>query len=276
MSAGRAVSRWTTTAGWRIEGTHVHATGEDGGALTFTVQRRFGAAEERGTGRLGPQLTTVTTNDRLVRVDQVSELADALDQLGVRRGRPVVVLVGGAGGMTAGQFGLVRSLLRDLMPVLIRRGAAVVDGGTDSGVMKAIGELSTDSVALIGVAAEGSLGGTPLEPHHAHVLVPGESWGDESPWIAEVASVVSGAHPAVTLLVNGGEVTYDDAAQSIDRKRALVVLAGTGRTADTIASAAAGLVDEPRAASIAAAHFTHVVTAEDFVAVVAAKLDASD
>jgi hypothetical protein len=232
----------------------------------------------RGTGTAGhgPQLTTVTTNDRLVRVDQVSELAGALDQLGVRRERPVVVLVGGAGGMTAGQFDLVRALLRDLVPVLVQRGAAVVDGGTDSGVMKAIGELSTDRVALIGVAAEGSLDGTPLEPHHAHVMVPGESWGDESPWIAEVASIVAGGHPAVTLLVNGGEVTYDDAVQSIDRKRALVVLAGTGRTADTIASAAAGLVDDPRAVSIAAAHFTQIVTADDFVAVVAAKLDAAD
>ncbi|MCE7003656.1 hypothetical protein LWC34_12585 [Kibdelosporangium philippinense] len=208
-----------------------------------------------------------------MRVTAVGELPGALDRLGVSRGRPVIVLVGGAGGMSARHLDLVRDLFGDLMPALVRRGAAVVDGGTDTGVMQSIGEFSCDGVTLVGVAAEGSLGDTPLEPHHVHVLVPGESWGDESPWIAEVASVLAGPNAAVTLLVNGGDVTYVDAEQSIARRRPLIVLAGTGRTADVIASAAAGVVDDPRAAAIAAADLTQVVSVEDFVAVVAAELD---
>jgi hypothetical protein len=115
------------------------------------------------------------------------------------------------------------------------------------------------------------LGATALEPHHVHLLVPGDAWGDESPWLAEVASVVAGDHPSVTLLVNGGETTYIDAAQSIQRRRPVIVLAETGRTADAIA--AADTVEDDRAAAIAKSPFTRVVTAAEFVAVIESELD---
>ena len=76
------------------------------------------------------------------------------------------------------------------------------------------------------------------EPHHTHlVLVPGTSWGDESPWLTHVADALADGRGSVTVVINGGDITYADAAASIDRGRPVVVLAGTGRTADAIAGA---------------------------------------
>jgi len=196
-------------------------------------------------------------DDRRVRVRAVDELGEALDKLGVRRERPVLVLVGGAGGMSDDHLALVRDLLRAAVPVLAEHDAAVVDGGTDVGVMKAMAELG-DGLTLVGVLVEEALGDVALAPNHVHLLVPGDSWGDESPWLAEVASVIAGGRGSATLLVNGGEITYADAAQSIERGRAVLVVAGTGRTADAIAGAADG-----RAADIAASPFTEVVTATE-------------
>ncbi len=104
---------------------------------------------------------------------------------------------------------------------------------------------------LVGVAATGTVrvpGGGPviddaaeLERNHSHaVLVPGDARGDESPWLAAVAAAIAGGRPWLTVVVNGGEITYADAAGSVDRGRPLVVLAGSGRTADAIADARAG------------------------------------
>ncbi|MFI9813774.1 hypothetical protein [Saccharothrix variisporea] len=212
------------------------------------------------------------TDDRIARVDDVAELAAALDRLGVRRGRPVLALVGGAGGMSPAESERVRDLLRELLPALAARGAAVVDGGTDVGVMRVIGDLA-DGLPLVGVVAEGALGDTALEPHHVHVFVPGEAWGDESPWLAKAVSVLADGSPSVTLLVNGGDITYTDAAHSIEHGRPVVVLADTGRTADAIAAAAGGVSSDHRAVAIAGSGLTRVVTAEDFVAVVESALD---
>ena len=56
----------------------------------------------------------------------------------------------------------------------------------------------------------------------------------------------------VNLVVNGGEITYDDIDHSIAAHRPAVVLAGTGRTADAVAGAAAGRGTDARAQRLAA------------------------
>ncbi len=219
---------------------------------------------------------------RIARVDVVSDLPATLDALAVGRDRPVLVLVGGAGGM--GQESLSRAatvLSLQVVPVLARLGAAVVDGGTDSGVMRVIGQARAAAGAdfpLIGVAAEGTVsvdtgdGAGEIEPRHSHViLVPGDSWGDESPWLAEVADAVAGAAPSVTLVINGGKITYDDIARSLERGRPVVVLGGTGRTADAIAAAdgngtgagGGGGGEDLRARQIAGSPMTRVVDIDD-------------
>jgi len=126
---------------------------------------------------------------------------------------------------------------------------------------------------LIGVAPEGKVCAQPsvtgaraakIESRHSHViLVPGDSWGDESPWLAKVAEVVAGTAPSATLVVNGGAITYQDIAHSLARGRPVVVLAGTGRTADAIATAADHDGQDQDARQIASSPLTRIVSIDD-------------
>src|SRR5260370_19159130 len=190
--------------------------------------------------------------------------------------RPVLVLVGGAGGMTADHLAGMAEAMERIIPSLDGWGAAIVDGGTDSGVMRVMGRARAAAGAgfpLIGVAAEGTvivpgkppaLGAAALEPHHSQfILVPGDAWGDESPWLSGVAAAIADGQPSLTLVVNGGQITYDDIRHSIQASRPVIVLAGTGRTADAIAAAARGHADDPRAAQVAASPLTQVVSIAD-------------
>ena len=221
----------------------------------------------------------------LVRVDDVSQIAGALDSTAIRRDRPVLVLVGGARGMTGSHLQLLEGVLRDaLLPVVVERAAVVLDGGTDSGVMRAIGRVRSATggeFPLVGVAAQGTvvLPGTQppfdeaaqLDANHTHlILVPGKTWGDESPWLADIADVVAGQRPSVTVLINGGEIAYDDVSHSLKKGRPVIVLAGTGRTADAIAAAANGHEGDPRAQRIAESGLTRVVQITDIPAIGAA------
>jgi hypothetical protein len=98
-----------------------------------------------------------------------------------------------------------------------------------------------------------------LEPNHTlFLLVPGTQWGDEAAWMMEIAGVVAGRRASVTVLMNGGQIAYTDVAASLSSGRPVVVLAGSGRTADAIARARAGNGGENRAVEIAASPLTTV------------------
>lgn len=207
-----------------------------------------------------------------VRVVSVEDLPGALELLGVPSGRAVLVVVGGAGGMAESAARAVEEFVEgQLVGVLQRRGAVVVDGGTEAGVMRVLGRVRRrmGGFVLLGVAATGTVvvpgAGPPgsdaaaLDPGHSGVLlVPGERWGEESVWIARTASVVAAGAPTVTLVVNGGGVTYDDVEHSLREGRQVVVASGTGRTADEIARAVRGEPAPLRAGLIAASRLVQV------------------
>lgn len=210
------------------------------------------------------------------RVGQPADLPACLRGLEIGLQRPVLVSVGGAGGMTPGRLTDIAELLAGIVPALDQWGAAVVDGGTDAGVMKVMGQARDAAGArfpLVGVAAEGTVAlpgaarapdAALLEPHHTHVvLVPGDAWGDESPWLSRVAGAIADGQPSVTLVVNGGEIAYDDVGHSLRDGRPVIVLEGTGRTADAIAAAVRGHANDPRAAQIAASAGVQIVPLAD-------------
>jgi hypothetical protein len=227
-----------------------------------------------------------------VRVDQPSDLSAALAAFGLQAPRLVVVLIGGAGLMDARDLDRLWPLFeRSLVPVAERLGLVVIDGGTDAGVMRLIGRARTRAAAtfpLVGVPAAGTVrfpgkhwrarrrwplkhpGGRrrwPLDAHHPHfVLVPGAAWGDEAPWIARVGTVLAGGWPSVTVLVNGGEISYTDVACSLRVGRPVLAVAGSGRTADQLASAARGGPADEDAVRLAASGLVEVVDADDLAA----------
>ncbi|MFE1591871.1 hypothetical protein [Nocardia sp. NPDC058705] len=222
---------------------------------------------------------TITT---LISLDAIDE---SLRRTTLSSGRPVLVLVGGAAGLPVdADSPLACLLVEHVVPMVEQLGAVVVDGGTDAGVMRMIGDARRSADAtfqLVGVVAEGTvrLPGAPpprspdwahVEPGHTDiVLVPGSEWGDESPWLAAVATAIAGSAGSVTLLVNGGAIAYVDVLNSLAVGRAAVVLAGSGRTADEIADARATGTND-RAVAIADSPLTTVVSIADPVAVAAA------
>jgi hypothetical protein len=184
---------------------------------------------------------------RLARVADPAGLPAALSGMGLNPPRPALVLVGGAAGLDL-EYETTKTLdvlFRAMAQAVGDAKGVVVDGGTASGVMRLMGQARAALGAtfpLVGVAAEGTVAlpgqkGMPLEPHHTHfILVPGNQWGDESPWIAQAATVLTGGVPSLTLLVNGGDVSRQDVALSMATGRPVLVVAGTGRLADELAA----------------------------------------
>jgi len=203
-----------------------------------------------------------------ITVSETAELPHALANIGLGSSRPILVIVGGASQISDADFIRIQSLfVQVLAPIAETLGACVVDGGTDAGVMRLMGYARNQIKAqfpLVGVAPIGKViipeqtttpsdDACPLQSDHTHfVLVPGDNWGDESSWIVDVATVLAGEYPSVTVLINGGEITFADALNSVSAGRLVIAVAGSGRTADKLASALVGGVTDDRATKLAA------------------------
>jgi len=210
-------------------------------------------------GRLGPQLfyngrmvfvdgaTTFSSRAAFVQISAEDQLGAALKALGLRPDHPTLVLVGGAGGMSAGAIGQIGTFFEHLLiPFIDRHQIAVLDGGTNTGIMEALGQARTRHAAqfpLIGVLVEKLARQAPemLQKDHTHfILTPGSDWGDEVPWLSLLASALAGEAPSLTLLINGGTIAWKDAVESVAAKRPVLVAEGTGRTADEISRTSTG------------------------------------
>jgi hypothetical protein len=205
-----------------------------------------------------------------MRIERPDDLAQGLEELGLAPPRPTVVVAGGACNLSDHDAGLIEPALADLAGAADRVGAAIVDGGTDAGVMRILGRARAQGhrFPLVGVVVD-SLAAAPgtqpdgeqatLEPNHSHaVLVPGADWGDEVPWLVRVADALAAGAPSMTVLANGGDVAFADAAASVKRGRIVLTLDGSGRTADALAAAARGEPADERARAVAASGLVHV------------------
>jgi hypothetical protein len=199
--------------------------------------------------------------EAVLRLAQQHELEQVARRLGLHE-RPCLAVVGGADGLAPDEVAeLERLFTNDLAPLAASIGAVAVDGGTDSGVMRAMGRARArtgDSFPLVGVVPEALA--HDLEPNHSHfVLVPGSDWGDGAPWLAGVATSLADGHTSATLLVNGGEVSWADAEASVAAGRPVVALAGSGRAADALAAAVGGTPPDERAARLARSGLVEIV-----------------
>jgi hypothetical protein len=195
----------------------------------------------------------------VIQVHRSTDLSAALGKIGLSGSRPILVLVGGASGISSEDMTRLKLLFVNVLaPLAQSLGAAVVDGGTNTGIMQLMGQARAETATtfpLIGVAPSGKVAipypnqpptqGTALEPNHTHfVLIPGSLWGDECPWMADLASRLAHGEPSVTVLINGGKVTWRDAEESVKAGRPVLVIAGTGRTADELAGVIRGGVSK--------------------------------
>ncbi|QLE56575.1 hypothetical protein [Nostoc sp. TCL26-01] len=204
-------------------------------------------------------------------IEQPTELFHLLRYMGLSTSCPTLVIVGGASNMSPDDFPGIKNLFVEVLaPIAENLGAYVVDGGTDAGVMRLMGEARRQIGAkfpLIGVVPKSKVGllatstdSIYLEPNHSHfVLVPGSNWGDESPWIAQLATLLADGKPSITILLNGGEITFVDAFHSIQAGRLVVVVAGSGRTADILAMALQGKTTNARAIELGKSGILHYI-----------------
>jgi len=195
------------------------------------------------------------------------ELDAALTSVGLTDPRPVLVVVGGAAHLSEAVAPVLLTLFERIAPQLDALGAAVIDGGTAFGVMALMGRARRCAGArfpLIGIAPQGAVaidsgkpdqpagkdGKARLDPNHTHfMLVPGDAWGDESPWISAVADRFARGRGSLMLVAAGGEITRLDVMHRLRSGGRVLVLAGSGGTADRLVdrrrNGAAGLDTGP-------------------------------
>jgi hypothetical protein len=185
-------------------------------------------------------------------VARAEDLPAALATLGLGDPRAVLVVVGGAQTLAGARLDAVEELLATVVvPLCDELNVAVVDGGTDSGVMAAMGRARATAggtFPLVGVVAAGTVVGggadgestvsepAELEGHHTHfVVVPGTEWGDESPWIVDVARRLAAGSAVAALLVGGGDIAAADVDNLVAAGYPVLALARSGGAADRLA-----------------------------------------
>jgi SLOG in TRPM, prokaryote/SMODS and SLOG-associating 2TM effector domain 1/Protein of unknown function (DUF4231) len=213
---------------------------------------------------------------KYVEAGESDDPAELLAELELLTGaRPVILVCGGAklDGKEA------QRCLEELGPAVsdaaFAASAAVVDGGTDAGVMSIVGRArAADSKAipvLVGVAPRrkvllpGERGdGVALEPNHTHaVLAPGAEFGAERETLFDITAALAGPHPVAVVLAGGGAQARNEALETARRGWPLLVLAGTGGTADEVAAHRAGRRGDKEIAGLAEYDRTTVVAEDD-------------
>jgi hypothetical protein len=177
-----------------------------------------------------------------------TEPHELLRALGLKAPRSLILLLGGAEELAPELTGRLRQLFsRGLACAATETGAAILDGGTQSGIMDLMGQGVADrehGVTLVGVVPEGlvswpggppSTGAQPLEPNHSHfVLVDSQDWGGETSTLYRFTETLSEGAPVVVVLANGGELSKQELLRTVRRGWPVVVLKDSGRLADEL------------------------------------------
>ncbi len=180
-------------------------------------------------------------------------------------------MIGGAASVDENLVPRLTQLFgRGIARAVAETNAVIMDGGTQAGVMKLIGEGVAGrgyKSVLVGVAPVskvtypgGSATGVQLEPNHSHfVLVEGDDWGSETATLYSVAGVLCNKRteeadsgrksrkqdsekvtrkvPGLAILAGGGPIARDEALRAVRHNLPLIVIEGSGGLADEIAAA---------------------------------------
>lgn len=178
-----------------------------------------------------------------------------IDNFGLLTPRPTIFISGGASAMSDEDIERTRILMNEGIAAFAEKyNITVVDGGTEAGVMDMIGDAREKNgykFPLIGVAPihkisyPGYVGRSTestLQPGHSHfVLVDSDEWGGESSLIVSLAKALAANQaPIMGILINGGKIAEREvylATTQGDSKMPLLVVDGSGRTADNISTA---------------------------------------
>ncbi len=190
---------------------------------------------------------------RALRVNSSTDTQFILKELDLTE-KPCIFISGGAGGMSDADRTRVQSMIDAVADFANNNGAVIIDGGTEAGVMKMVGDArhsSKHDFPLIGVAPLGKIAypgysnpdqEAELEDGHSHfVLVEGEEWGDETDLIVGMMEALRDGSklPGVVILINGGSIALKEVHLATTKQLGLptLVLEGSGRAADELSTA---------------------------------------
>lgn len=194
-----------------------------------------------------PSLAVRASND-----DDPAEIAGLLDLYDPRL---ALLILGGSVDMDAEDSHNLRNTLEQgLAEYAQANHLAIIDGGTDAGVMQLIGNIRADkgfSFPLIGVAPINLVrypgyenpDGYELNVGHSHFIFTDEGdWGDETDMMVRFTQCLSTERDlyAVAIIINGGKIVRQETyrlALTERLKMPVIVLEGSGRFADTLAEA---------------------------------------
>ena len=182
----------------------------------------------------------------------VTRAIDVVHALGITQPKAVILIAGGAAKMSElSQPALIQLFTYGIAHVAASLDAAIIDGGTQSGVMALMGQgvaQQQHKLTLLGISPAGLVtypGKTadkssgdeaPLDPNHTHfVLVETVEWGGETETMYQVAKVLSAGCPSLAVLVNGGSIAKNEVLLNVRQGRPVIVIEGSGRLADEIA-----------------------------------------
>ena len=192
--------------------------------------------------------------------------AEIVAALGLKPYKAVILVLGGAGSLDERLIPRLTQLFgRGIARAAAETSAVIIDGGTQSGVMALMGEGVAGRgyrSPLVGVAPAalvtwpgGPVAGVPLEPHHSHfVLTEGDAWGSETAALFDLTRALTATTPGVAIIAGGGAIARDEALRAVRHNFTLIIIEGSGGTADEIAGwkKQAALPDDPAMAEIIA------------------------
>jgi hypothetical protein len=165
----------------------------------------------------------------------------------------LIMIAGGAGFMDGTLYPNLEQLFtHGIASLAATRNALIIDGGTQAGVMELMGTGIAEQQhrsPLLGVSPAGRVSypelpgiaanedRAPLDPNHSHfVLVETDEWGGETATMYELAHLFSQDHPSLAIIINGGAIAIQEALYNVRQKRPIILLEGSGRAADEIAT----------------------------------------
>ena len=164
------------------------------------------------------------------------------------KGRPVIVVCGGADDLTDGALDRAGAIIGAAVASAAEvTGAVLVDGGTSAGVMRLTGQARARWPAalpvLVGVAPAGAVTypgdpsgeGVPLEENHSHfILADSNQWGGETSLLMSVAETLAGDGHVVMVLAGGGPGARSEVLEAARRRWPVFVVSKTGGLADEV------------------------------------------
>lgn len=188
-------------------------------------------------------------------------------QLRLSKPKSIILIFGGASGnldTSDTSITILHPILDDVLQYASDNDAIIIDGGTKSGIMEIVGQRASQieqskKPIILGVAPAGLISLSKstnqednddnddndgendkvlLDPNHSHfVLVEGDSWGDETIKLFEIASALfTNGIPIVALLAGGGRISQKEILFCINQNWPIIVIEKTGYLADEITS----------------------------------------